>query len=274
LNNTKNTLNLYDEYNNAIKYITYINGTKIDNTNGNYIYDIFNMLVPFVKTNIFSEFLSSDKYHNIITPNKYEFPIHYKSLPLNNNDLSNYYDIKFSKHALNANKLICERYFDQIVPLLLPVNSINLFSLKYKNINKTFDYSYDNEIYSHSIESIYNNPGIKLYNLSESNTDFTIIKDYEYKYFNDNCFYNLEEEIIIDMKEYYSYAELIYMKSIEKTIEIFKKYLISNTNINFNDDEILFLYNKYSVKYLSNSDELFYDKKTLRYKLTYKFSLL
>jgi hypothetical protein len=148
--------------------------------------------------------------------------------------------------------------------------------LKFKDITKTFNYKHFNDIYYSNFENIYKNPGIRIYDISNDNIfdKYKVVYDYEYKYFNDNRFYNLENEIIINVDEFLSYGELVYYESEEKTIEMFKNYINSVSVRTFDYDEILFLYNKYGVQYLSNSDSLFNDKKTKRYKLTYKFSLL
>jgi hypothetical protein len=143
--------------------------------------------------------------------------------------------------------------------------------LKYKTNDVIFRCNETNEIFETTLESINHYNGIKIYN--ERNNFINKLYDIEYKYFNDNKFFNLENEILIDYNEYLSYSKLIYLQTEEQTIEIFKNYIKTKTNRTFSDDEILFLYKKYSVKYLSNTDELFIDK-TQRYKLTYKFTLL
>ena len=104
-----------------------------------------------------------------------------------------------------------------------------------------------------------------------------VVEEYiplEFKHFNCSRFINLEEKIIIISSKKYRYNELLDAQSKENTINVFKNYINRGTVKPFNDDETLFLLNKYNIEYDSTSAGLTLDKSEKLYTLKYVFTLL
>jgi hypothetical protein len=282
INNTSSSFNISNDNSSIIKYLSHVNNKSIISEDN--FYSVFNYITPFIKINIFKEFKKQlnekllFQYPETIKLNVdyYSKKTIHTSVINNTNDknditIINYPHTYIYLNSKNNDTIYLNRYFSNITPILSKVNLLKVNSLKYKTNDVIFRCNETNEIFETTLESINHYNGIKIYN--ERNNFINKLYDIEYKYFNDNKFFNLENEILIDYNEYLSYSKLIYLQTEEQTIEIFKNYIKTKTNRTFSDDEILFLYKKYSVKYLSNTDELFIDK-TQRYKLTYKFTLL
>jgi hypothetical protein len=96
----------------------------------------------------------------------------------------------------------------------------------------------------------------------------------EYKYFNDNMFLNLETEFLIHVSDNLTYDELLEYQKPEIMSNYFKLYINKHKTNKFTDDEMLFLYNKYSVVLLSNPVRLANNYNEKIYTLTYKFTLI
>ena len=71
------------------------------------------------------------------------------------------------------------------------------------------------------------------------------------KYTCDNCDYSVDYE----------------------TKEHFKNYILDSLNSGISEDQILFLFNKYSVQYSHNCEKLTDDMTSKLYQLKYRFSL-
>lgn len=265
LNNTLNTINMSEKDNNYIKYVTHINGHNIFE-HPEYIYDVYKQILPFITNDPLNTLLSNSYLLNF--PKLYSIPLKYSSYLINKEN--NLYDIKFNKFS--KNELFLERYLDDIKPLILPIDSsITTYQLKYKDINETFKITYNtNDILYKDNIFINDYKGIRVYNKNKTYYNW---KDLEYKHFNDNKFINLEEEIEIEISDLLTSIELVLMQTNNKTLEIFSDYIKNNSNINFSEDEILFLFNQYNIKYLHNGDKLSINLSEKLYKLKYRFSL-
>ena len=91
---------------------------------------------------------------------------------------------------------------------------------------------------------------------------------------NDNKLINLQEEFSINEPSTFTYEELIELEKEEYTFNKFKNYILMDKLNNFNDSEILFLYNRYKINYDTECIGLNSVKTKKLYKLTYKFTLL
>jgi len=303
-----NESNLYfasDDYN---KYAFYVLDFKFDNTNNSFninnTYDVstsfdkindinisdniineyFKIINPFLKTNIF-RFFTNLKSDNIVKPNELNVYINYisskitsdeeyKYISLKNSDEDILYDniIKYQKNK----KLKMIRYFNFITPLIEQksiLNDIweNLFitndnsSNKYNILRKTnIDINEYHPIHLCTKYDYINNKEIS----------YEDIYQFEYKHFNDNKFYNLKEEIIINIDEEVTYEDLVNIyETEEKTIDVFTKYINKSLKKKLNTNIILFLYNKYNVNYITESIKLNSVKNSKLYKISYKFNL-
>ena len=261
-NNTANALNLIEETGESVKYVSYINNQNIIE-NQNYVYDIYKQIVPFIKNNALDKFLGAFK-HIIMFPKHIKMPINYTFKSPN--------DILFDPKSKNYT--ILERYFDNVVPFITEADSVNnAFLLKFKSKEKSFNTKKSDVMYSEQL-SLNNYPGVKVYSLTDkAQQDYTIQYDEEWKHFNTNKYYNLQEYFEIDINRMLSYPELIYYQGEYETKEHFKNYILDSLNSGISEDQILFLFNKYSVQYSHNCEKLTDDMTSKLYQLKYRFSL-
>ena len=96
----------------------------------------------------------------------------------------------------------------------------------------------------------------------------------EYKHYNASIFVNLEEKFDIKETKNFLYSQLIEKQSKENTFNVFKNYINRRKNIQYSDDDLLFLYNKYKVEYDTVPVGLNIKKTEKIYSLTYRFTLL
>lgn len=261
-NNTSNALNLIEETGESVKYVSYINNQNIIE-NRNYVYDIYKQSVPFIKNNALITLLSN--YGKVLVfPKHLNMPINYSFNEPN--------DILFDPKSKRYT--ILERYFDNVVPLITETSAVdNAYVLKYKSKEKSFNTKLGDVMYGEQL-SLDNYPGVKVYSLEDkAQLSYTVNYDEEWKHFNTNKYYNLKEYFEIDIKNLLSYPELVYYQGEDETIEHFKNYMLDSLNNNLNEDQILFLFNRYTVKYSHNCDKLTDDLNSKLYKLKYIFSL-
>lgn len=273
-----------------------INGKEV---NEKYIESIFKKIHPFLKQNIFDLF--SNNIKTILFPAMFDISIKYAPYIIDNgytpesekyrsfynvemNDIENsllvdngiktdkrVYDIKFVNNRQRKIKIL--RYFNSITPLIIKKDNINnCFGLKYKDFVSDAD---ANNIYNETI-SIYKYPGIyvKSYNPETGNFYTHKVNQYEYKHFNDNKMYNLKSEMQIKYPKYVDYDNLLIAENEENTLNYFIKCINSGVNKKYSENEILFLFNKYKVNYLSTPIKLDIGKSNKLYQLTYKFTLI
>jgi len=166
------------------------------------------------------------------------------------------------------------RYFGKITPKFITYNDNvikNRFSLLYKSIRNFIN---ENNIINTPL-NIYNyNPICVCDKYLDSKINYIDIEEIEYKHFNDNKFYLLEQEIIIEKKDYYDYNTLLSLESKEVIFEEFKNYIIKYLKSDIIDnDKILFLFNRYKYNLLSEPVKLNLLNTGKLYKLVYKFTL-
>lgn len=288
IDNTNNSFNILNDYNlNVI--IKTINEKSIQTYSQEYFDSIFPLLHPFIKTNIFNEFIKNNETI-IISPYEDEILIKYTSVKSNellekrfkmlkDNETDILYDdiVKLS----NEKKIKLLRYFNYITPYLKETNIIkDVWELKFMDHNNFEDIE-KYSIFSKNDINIYKYNGINVYsgNYDKLNLEFdncTNVKQYEYKHFNDNLFYNLPEEIIINEDKLYTGSEIEMLKNknilLERKKQILLRYFIKK-KLNYKDI-ILFLYNKYDSSIYIEKKKLNATKNEYTYKISYKFTLI
>ena len=187
------------------------------------------------------------------------------------------------KTNLFNNYIYVTRYFGNIMPTF---NKIDQYI--YNNRSKIFIInSNDKKTYIADKNNIYiSNINIYKYDQiayieNEEDTNIKFIDQIEYKHFNNNLIYNLPNEIKFthDDVEYFYIEKLNEFKSSSKCYEYFKKYLKNNyMNIIDNENDYLFLFNKYNITYIQE-DEVYHslnniDYMSKVYKIIYKLNLI
>lgn len=269
IDNTNSSFNIVDTKYKRKKYYTSVNGHYIYDNNFS-ILDSFNLLLPFSKMNLIDNLLKFDNV--IIHPTKCMFDTFYKQSEIND-EFGYTYAYNINMNEARIDTLTLQRYFDSIVPYIPESTVLNSsYCLKYKNYNySTQDINYMNDVFYAEDINMYNYNKLKVYDSFGSYTMYTPI---EYKHLNDNKLLNLPEYFKIPMKGKFEYNKLLELESEESTIEKFKNYVLSSKLNQFDDNEILFLYNKYKVEYDTTCIGLNAVKTQKLYTLTYKFTLL
>lgn len=264
VSNLNNMFNIIEYYNGdtnyeAIKYFTHINGINIIN-NHNALSDLFKKLIPALNMNMLNSLYSIPLF---MAQHKSGFSKKIKNVE----DETGKKHIKIQKNS-SKNAITLYRYFDNIIPYIKETSNIYTeYLLKVKTL-QNIKYT-DSILYNVPI-NIYNYPGIRIY---KNETEYNIIKQLEYKFYNDNRFINLNEEITIHISDNLKYDELLEYQNDSTIIHYFKNYINTYKNTVFNDIEILFLFKKYNVLLLSYHNKLNYNFTEKLYSLTYKFKL-
>jgi len=283
--NTKNTFRFND--------LSCMLFFSINGNNYNEYYDknkLLSNMIPYMNANIFGNLLS--KISTIIIPStfrllaKYVPVIHSSSKSFdrwryptserlmdeeNNNYIYNIVFTPDSKQMINLN-----RYTDFISPLITKVDKY-LYDRYYKLFKLTDDAFDENNIREYNLD-IFNHDKIKIGESYDKLNHTSIITEYdpvEYKHFQDNKLFNLEESFKIHIDKLLSYEELLEYESFESTYNVFRNRILKyNKNIALDDkNTILFLYNRYNINYISVSKQLNTIKTKKLYDLTYSFSL-
>lgn len=263
LNNTTNTFNVETENGEYVKYLSYINDVNISE-HQEYIKDIYKQAVPFIKNNPLNFIL---KNSNLMMKPKYiRMNCYYHPIRKNN---SKYYDILFDKS--NYDIITLERYFDHIVPLIEPAYSLITYNIKYKDMDKSFNNYYNDETIYPLNTSLYGYPGVRVYNMNNMN-DYEIKFDNEWKHFNDNKMFNLEESFTYSFEYPMTKNEVSIQQTKYKTFEIFKDHLLEYNNSLLTEDKLEWAFTKYDVKYSSEPVETDYNGEKL-YSLDIHFTL-
>lgn len=288
-NNTSNCFNLTGIFDNSpvydLKHINTINGVNLIKLNKeeqqNYISAIYKQLSPFIDLKP----LNMLNYVNtIVYPKNYSINIRYSQYLNTSDNGANEVDIK--KHDNVLKKISLSRYMHNMTPLITETVKIsNEYKLKFKNVKASildigrYNSIGDSPIYKEDSYISINEP-LNVYGVSDSQdikSYNNVVEKYmplEYKHFNCSRMINLEEKIIVVSNKKYKYKELLDAQSTQSTLNIFKNY-INRGNINkFDDDEILFLINKYKIEYDSTPVSLTLDKSEKLYTLKYVFTLL
>lgn len=288
-NNTSNSFKFTGIFNNEpvynLKYLHVINGINLTDLTEveqqNYIATIYKQLSPFIDLKP----LNMLNYVNtLIYPKNYSLNLRYSQSLNNSTNGADELDIK--KYNVILKKLYLSRYMHNMTPLITETTKVsNEYKLKLKNVKASildtgrYNSIGDSPIYKEDSYINVNEP-LKVYGVSndkEVKSYNNIIGEYiplESKHFNCSRMVNLEEKIVVVSNKKYRYNELLDAQSTQTTLNIFKNY-INRGHINqFNDDEILFLINKYNIEYDSTPVGLTLDKSEKLYTLKYVFTLL
>ena len=260
--NTNSSMNLIDRFHNDKKFYTQMNGISIYADNFKET-AAFTQFVPFIKFDLFKTLCNETPY--VMKPgryflNAYNYPV----------DLAYGTDIFTNRKPLSSINL--ERYFDSITPLLTPVNTLdNSYMIKLENKelhSKVIKRKNETVLYKDNI-NIHNSNGTRVY---DGKNDYEVVWQIENKHFNDNSNINLENTIKIFVGDKLSYDELVEAEEFDNVFNLFSKHMKECGT--FDENEILFLYNKYSVKYDSYPVGIDYDRVCKVYSLTLIFKLL
>lgn len=285
INNTSDTFNLTgivnDDYVGQLKYIYYINGINIFD-NQDYIKSIFKQIAPFTRVKLLNAMQNTN---TIVYPNTYNINLYYKQNIYNTANNSLEFDIKRRQKAIKNISLL--RYMHSMTPWIKKTIQIpHQYKLKIKDVDRNLlEYGIynsigDSPIYP-STEFI---NSFRPYNVYSTSFNENEIKSYnnktseyvpiEYKHYNASIFVNLEEKFDIKETKNFLYSQLIEKQSKENTFNVFKNYINRRKNIQYSDDDLLFLYNKYKVEYDTVPVGLNIKKTEKIYSLTYRFTLL
>lgn len=269
IDNTNSSFNIIDTKYKKKKYFTYVNEHDIYDENYN-ILDSFNLLIPFSNINLVENLFKFDEL--IVHPTKCVFNTYYKQTPLIDDAGYTYaYNINMKPNRIDTVTL--QRYFNNIVPYIPQTNIINsTYCLKYKDYKYVnTDVNYLNDVFYSEDINIYNYNRLKVY---DSNGSYQMFEPIEYKHLNSSKLINLSEEFEIVEKGTHTYEELIELEKDEYVFEKFKSYIRENELNAYNEDEILFLFNRYKIEYDTECIGLNAVKTQKLYTLTYKFTLL
>lgn len=273
LDNTTNSFNIDQDL------FTYVNDTEFTQENIN---DVFRSIHPYLKDFIFNDFYN--KVDSILVkPTNLTLKIIYKPYVIDNTDtkvsyLYNGTTFGITKDTYEKNFII-NRYFSYITPLIVQTNNINnIWELRYKKINTTIN---SNNIYDTNTFPITKYNGVNVayeYDNVTHEVQSMISYDYEYKHFNDSHYYGLCDIMETSLDKYVTYDELSNenngLETPEETLKQFKNCLKKyNRYSTYDENEILFLFNKYNVVYLSKPIKLNNISTEKLYSLIYKFTL-
>lgn len=245
MNNTTNTFNVVSYEGDYIKYISYINSVKLSKDT-EIINNIYKNVVPYIKSNPLRYFESNA--YTLIKPKIFDIPLNYHPIEVKNTaGKLCYYDIKFEKGVFG--NMICERYFDDIVPIIKPINSVITYNLKFKNAKKSFRPTYfTNEVIYRYENTLNNYPGIRVYD-TNTFSKYELKYDMEYKHFNANKMYNLEEKFTYIYEDNLTKSEVAIAESNVRVYSVFKDYMMSHYNSKLDDDGIKWAFSKYKVEF-------------------------
>ena len=302
--NTTSTFNVIAQYNisnvpdipvytydNKIKLIKYVNGVDI-NVRKDYIFKVFKQMLPFFKVQPSVIF---DRLITISKPSNFRFIMRYKESKCTVDDPN----IEVSETDVTIAKsntyLQYNRYFGNIVPLINRVTSVSdQWLLKFKdtieNTNRIVETGKypsigDSVIYKTSLQLDMRN-STPIYVPSKNN----IIKDYnnrkkdkngqeirvkllEQKHFNDSVIVYCDDVLEWSTNKLYSYNEVVNRSTEEQAYAIFLMLNRGTLIDDMNEDQKLFLFNRYDYKVTSTPMKLNSLNSDKLYKIHYKFVL-
>lgn len=292
ISNSQNTFNLL----NSVYFDHIKSNNQFYEISENILYNFIKELLPMIKYNLFDEFSRSFKTYNpILLPEKFILSTQYmveKNVDLTNsyilnNDISNIVIDSFNTKSYDEYKpylyklkkypgqnLVIYRYTNFIEPVFIQADNLYLYNVKYKD-NKAL---FGNDNIYRSYININKYEGIPLFsnkNQKYLSSEYETIKEIEYKSFNDNQFFLMIPKFEIKFNKYFTYEEILEFEKNEKIIEYFTNYVQKfNINSKLEKNEILFLFNKYKVTFISNPIKLDLNKTKKLYTLKYIFTLL
>lgn len=274
IDNTTNSFNIDQDL------FTSVNGVTLDQSS---ICDMFRAVHPYLKKFVFDDFYNATK-DIVIQPQIMRLKIQYRPYVIDNTDtkvsyLYNGVAYGIKEDDTHNKNLILNRYFSYMTPLITKTNVINnVWELKYKKINNTVN---SNNIYDTGSFTTTEYNGVYLaydYDQTSHDVSYSIVEDYEYKHFNDSNLYVLKDTMETSLGRYATYEELsdedTGLETYDATLEQFKNCLKKyNKYSTYDENEILFLFRKYNVAYLSKPVKLNNISTEKLYSLVYKFTL-
>lgn len=282
-NKTLNSDTDIDQISN-IKYITYIDDVDITaKENKTYVQDIFKQLCPFLYVNMVNIFSRID---TIISPAPFNLLTTYSTTLLDTTNQSKERVLQYNKQTiLSSKKQVLQRYTNAIVPYIKPTIQINnLYYKKYKDTSASLIdtgkfMSIGDATITYNIANINTVTPISIYSYSEDSNVKSynnIVSSYlplEYKYYNISKMMHLVPEFTYTLNKILNYQGILENETNDIVFKIFKDIILEYNRI-LNNDELLFLYNKYSVEFIKTEYNNVYNANEKYYKLTYKFTLL
>ena len=268
-NNTINSLTMNTYSGEYCKYLSYINGVNVIE-NPDYVPANYKRLLPFIKNYPLKYFLASSLL--ACYPKVISIPEEYEIKPVNNDSGKlAYYDICNTEVITSEN--IMERYFDNIVPVITEKSNINSYMLKFKNSDLQFEPTYfTNEVIYNQEISFNRYPGLKVYNLEDNSYEF--IKEREYKFYNDNKYFNLENEIRYTYPKGLTRVEVAIAQLDSEVFKVFIDTIKTNHQLSvMSDTDIEWAFSQYSVSFETVFDEMDLDIENKLYELTIIFRL-
>lgn len=267
-----------------LKYITYINEIDITTEAGKkYLQTIFKQLCPFLYVNILS---ITSQIQTMMSPTAFNLTTTYASKQTDTSNGSDERTLIYTKQTItSAKKQILQRYTNAIVPYIKKCNIINnQYNYKFKDMNVSlidtgrFNSLGDTVIYK-SVKMINEKSSYNVYGFTDKpnkqsyNNVIYTYTPIEHKDYNRSEMINLPVSISIKANRPYAYHELMDAESENVCINVFKDYVSSIREFN-NDDQLLFLYNKYGVSFKTTVIGVSFDNTEKIYTLEYKFNLL
>lgn len=285
INNTINTFNMLGVYNKEFvsnfKYIDYINGINITKY-PEYMTSVYKQMLPFVGHNPLETFMTN--VNTILYPQNFSIDLIYNQQIHNTNNESKETDIVLNKEKIRTMNLY--RYFNSIVPYITPITDIrNEWRLKLKDnkaqIVDTGKYLSlgDSVLYSTKVNINKFEP-YNIYSISDNELDIrnynnvtSLYTPLEYKFYNNSVAVNLSPYFEIKIPGKLTYAEVLEKEKEDYIYNIFDNYINGTIKRKYNNDETLFLFNKYNVSYNSVSVGLNFSQTEKLYTLTIVFNL-
>lgn len=267
-----------------LKYITYINDVDITTDEGKkYLQTIFKQLCPFLYVNILA---ITSQIQTMMSPTAFNLTTTYASKQTSNSNGSDERTLIYTKQTItSAKKQILQRYTNAIVPYIKKCNIINnQYNYKFKDMNVSlidtgkFNSIGDTVIYK-DVKIIDEKSSYNVYGFTDApkqhsyNNVIYTYTPFEHKDYNRSEMINLPISISIKATRPYAYHELMEVESDEVCIKVFKDYVSSIREFE-NNDQILFLYNKYGVSFKTSAIGVTFDNTEKVYTLEYKFNLL
>lgn len=276
--NTNNTLNIQNEDLDNINCVDYINGIHVSEILENsysYLGTMYKNILPYFKNSNPTKFVMNN-VDTLIKPQIYKLKNAIKQYPNVDGDIAYSYTLYNNNKSSNIE---LSRYFNSIVPYTPEAKYISSYYLYYKDTNKIIenDFKVERKPYIMYKEQIDINrfSYISYFDINEN------IRQYvptEYKYYNHNRFFNLEKEIKIDIKGYFTEDKIIEIENNQEYIfGLFKNY-INNNDFDIlperdKNNNYLFLYKKYEIKFMKDFKHI-NSENNKEYSLTIKFNLL
>ena len=228
----------------------------------------------------------TSQIQTMMSPTAFNLTTTYASKQTDTSNGSDERTLIYTKQTItSAKKQILQRYTNAIVPYIKKCNIINnQYNYKFKDMNVSlidtgkFNSIGDTVIYK-SVKVINEKSSYNVYGFTDEpnkqsyNNVIYTYTPIEHKDYNRSEMINLPVSISIKANRPYAYHELMDAESESACVNIFKDYVSSIREFN-NDDQLLFLYNKYGVSFKTNAIGVSFDNTEKIYTLEYKFNLL